>query len=95
MERNRAEDLIRILREQGVQYIVGSEGQPVAVLLTVEQYDHYLDLLDDEADGQDEELAVRLRQAAQPTEGERQSFRDYLHARETSRAQRRREDTYR
>jgi len=32
--------------------------------VTPEEYEHYLDLLDDEADGQHEELAARLRQAA-------------------------------
>ena len=40
------------------------------------------------ADSQDAELATRLAQAAvRPTGEERQSFRDYLHQRETSRAQ--------
>jgi hypothetical protein len=44
--------------------------------------EHYLDLLDDEADSQDTELAARLAQASsQPTGGERQPFRDYLHQR--------------
>ena len=39
-------------------------------------YEHYLDLLDDEADSQDAELTARLAQAAdQPTGGERQAFR--------------------
>jgi len=28
-------------------------GHPVAVLLTLKEYEHYLDLLDDEADSQD------------------------------------------
>ena len=29
----------RALHEQGVRYVVGTEGQPVAVLLTLEEYD--------------------------------------------------------
>ncbi len=87
MSENSSDTLVRTLRERGARYVVGTEGHPVAVLLTLEEYDHYLDLLDDEADSQDDELAARLAQAAtRPTHGERQSFRDYLHQRETSRA---------
>jgi len=55
----------------------------VAVLLTLEEYDHYLDLLDDETHSRDDELAARLVQAAtRPTREERQSFRDYLRQRQ-------------
>ena len=79
--------LVHTLRERGARYVVGTEGHPVAVLLTLEEYDHYLDLLDDEADSQDTELAARLNRAATPSpREERQSFRDYLRQRETSRA---------
>ena len=71
--------LDRALREQGARYVVDAQGQPVAVLLTVAEYDHYLDLLDDEADSQDPELRARLEQAAgQSAGGERQSFRAYV-----------------
>ena len=87
MSENPPDDLVHTLRERGARYVVGTEGHPVAVLLTLEEYDHYLDLLDDEADSQDAELAVRLAQAAvRPTHEERQPFRDYLHQRELSRA---------
>ena len=79
-------DVLGTLREHGARYVVGTEGRPVAVLLTLEEYDHYLDLLDDEADSQDDELAARLVQSARPTREERQSFRDYLRQRETSSA---------
>jgi hypothetical protein len=49
----------------------------------MEEYAHYLDLLDDEADSQDAKLATRLDQAsAHPTGGERQAFCDYLRQRE-------------
>ena len=76
----------RALHEQGVRYVVGAEGQPVAVLLTLEEYDRYLDLLDDEAVSQDAELAARLAQASmQKPHPKRQSFRDYVHRREASR----------
>ena len=86
MSENMSNDLVHTLREQGARYVIGTKGHPVAVLLTLEEYDHYLDLLDDEADSQDGELAGRLVQAAaRPTRGERQSFRDYLRQRETSR----------
>ena len=81
------ENLAHTLRERAARYVVDAEGQPAAVLLTLEEYDHYLDLLDDEAGSQDSELATRLAQApAQPTRAKRQSFRDYLRQRETSRA---------
>ena len=77
--------LDRALREQGARYVVDAQGQPVAVLLTVEEYDHYLDLLDDEADSQDKELALRLvRAATQENSDERQTFHDYLRERESS-----------
>jgi len=87
MNENQANDLAHTLRERGAQYVVGTMGQPVAILLTLEEYDHYLDLLDDEASSQDAELAARLAQAAdQPTGEDRQSFRDYLRQREATHA---------
>ena len=74
------------MRERGARYVVDTHGQRLAVLLTVEEYEHYLDLLDDEADSRDAELAARLAQAAdQPTGGERQAFRDYLQCNSPSR----------
>jgi PHD/YefM family antitoxin component YafN of YafNO toxin-antitoxin module len=80
---NTPNNIDRILREHGVRYVTSAEGQPVAVLLSLEEYEHYLDLLDDEADSQDAELAARLAEAAtRPTE-ERLSFQDYLHQRDT------------
>jgi hypothetical protein len=72
-----------ILKELNeVQFVVTSDGQRIAALLPIEAYHHYLDLLEDEADSQDPELAGRLEQAAnQPANAERQSFRDYLRQR--------------
>lgn len=79
MSESSSADLVHTLREQGARYVVGTEGQPVAVLLSMDEYDHYLDLLDDEADSQDNDLAARLAGAAAgPNKGERVSFRDYL-----------------
>jgi hypothetical protein len=75
---------IHPLRESGAHYVVDAQGQPVAVLLTLDEYDRYLDLLDDEADSQDGELASRLEQAAtSPADNERTSFREYLTQRES------------
>lgn len=83
-----SDDLIHKIREQGARYVVGAEGNPIAVLLTLKEYEHYLDLLDDEADSRDNELSKRLGQAAvQPARKRRQSFRDYLRQRETSHAE--------
>ena len=77
------DDLVHTLRERGARYVIGTEGHPVAVLLTLEEYDHYLDLLDDETHSRDDELAARLVQAAtRPTREERQSFRDCLRQRQ-------------
>jgi PHD/YefM family antitoxin component YafN of YafNO toxin-antitoxin module len=79
MNENSPDELSHTLRERGTHYVVDTQGHPVAVLLTLEEYEHYLDLLDDEADSQDDELAMRLEQAAaQPNGGERQSFHEYL-----------------
>lgn len=64
MSENPSDDLLHTLRERGAHYVVDTHGQPVAVLLTLEEYQHYLALLDDEADSQDAELAARLEQAA-------------------------------
>jgi PHD/YefM family antitoxin component YafN of YafNO toxin-antitoxin module len=66
------------LRERGARYVVDAQGQPFAVLLTLEEYERCLDLLDDEADSQDPELAARLDEAAARTGDERLAFRDYL-----------------
>jgi PHD/YefM family antitoxin component YafN of YafNO toxin-antitoxin module len=88
MPRSTASDPARALREQGGRYVVGAQGQPVAVLLTLEEYNRYLDLLDDEADSQDKELAARLVQASAPhTRSKRQPFRDYIRQRGAARAQ--------
>jgi hypothetical protein len=54
-----SENWSRILRERNARYVVDTQGQPIAILLTIEEYEHYLDLLDDEMDGQDDELAAR------------------------------------
>jgi PHD/YefM family antitoxin component YafN of YafNO toxin-antitoxin module len=88
MSENPSDDLVHSLREAGAHYVVDTRGQPVAVLLTLDEYEHYLDLLDDEADSQDEELASRLEQVtARPSSSECQSFRDYLDRRAASRGQ--------
>jgi hypothetical protein len=73
------------LHERGARYVVNPQGQPLAVLLTMEEYEHYLDLLDDEADSQDVALAARLQEAsARPDSTERQTFADYLRRRKAS-----------
>ena len=83
MSEHSADDFVHTLRESGARYVVDTKGQPFAVLLTLEEYEHYLDLLEDEIDSQDAELAARLEQAAaRPTGDERLAFRDYLRQRE-------------
>jgi PHD/YefM family antitoxin component YafN of YafNO toxin-antitoxin module len=83
-----SDDFVHTIREQGARYVVGDQGRPVAVLLTLKEYEHYLDLLDDEVDSRDKELSTRLSQAAvQPARKRRQSFRDYLRQRETPHAE--------
>jgi hypothetical protein len=78
MSDSQVDDLTRMLRERKARYFVGAQGEPVAVLLTLEEYQHYLDLLDDEADSEDPQLKARLQQAADPTSGERERFEEYL-----------------
>jgi PHD/YefM family antitoxin component YafN of YafNO toxin-antitoxin module len=64
-----------------VQSVVGTQGRPVAVLLTLEEYERYLDLLDDEAGSQDADLAARLERASGPSpRHKRLGFRDYKRA---------------
>jgi PHD/YefM family antitoxin component YafN of YafNO toxin-antitoxin module len=78
-----ADKLDKVLRERNARYVVDEQGQAVAVLLTVDEYEHYLDLLEDEADSQDPELATRLAQAADRSRGpERERFREYSRWRE-------------
>ena len=85
MSKKPRDDLAHALQEQTVRYVVGTKGQPLAVLLTLEEYDHYLDLLDDEAESQDRELAARLAQAAaRPPGEERKPFREYLRQRQAA-----------
>jgi len=85
--KNTPSDPEHTLHERGARYVTSVKGQPVAVLLTLEEYEHYLDLLDDEADSQDAELAARLTQAASRPAKDRLSFRDYVHQRKISRAE--------
>jgi PHD/YefM family antitoxin component YafN of YafNO toxin-antitoxin module len=80
-------DIAQILRDRGARYVVDAEQRPVAVLLTPEEYEHYLDLLDDETDSQDEELAARLAQAAgRSSQEERLSLQDYVRQRQEGHA---------
>ncbi|RLF32109.1 MAG: hypothetical protein DRN07_05755, partial [Thermoplasmata archaeon] len=43
MNENSTNDLVHTLREHGARYVVGAQGQAIAVLLTLEEYEHYLD----------------------------------------------------
>ena len=61
MGKSVTDDLVHTLRERGARYIVDTQGQPLAVLLTLEEYEHYLELLDDEADSQDAEREARFQ----------------------------------
>jgi hypothetical protein len=81
------ENWTHIFRERAARYVVDTQGQPIAVLLTIAEYKHYRDLLDDKVDSQDDELAKRLAQATTPSpDGERQTFHDYICRRKASHA---------
>lgn len=85
MSEKAADELVDTPRERGARYIVEQGGQPVAVLLALDEYTHYLELQDDEADSLDPELAARLVQAASPsTDPSRLPFREYLSQRQGS-----------
>jgi len=63
----------------GARYIVGIEGYPGAVILTVEEYNHYLDLLGGEMINQAAILTARLMQtAAQFVREDQQSVGEQL-----------------
>ena len=70
MSERSTDDPARALHERGARYVVDTRGQTLAVLLTMEEYEHYLDLLDNadeyirEADSQSAELVTRLAEAA-------------------------------
>ena len=82
MSERPSDELTSALRKRGVHDVVAMGGQPVGVLLALDEYEHYLDLLEDEADSQDPELARRLVQAASQSVGEeRIDFRAYLRQR--------------
>ena len=86
MPKSTSKNRPRVLREQAARYVVGASGQPVAVLLTLEEYDRYLDLLDDQVDSHDPKLAARLAQAAaRPVRQAQHTFQDYVRRRKTSR----------
>lgn len=84
MNEHTDEEKHTLIQEIGARYVVDSKRRPVAVLLTLEEYDHYLDLLDDEEDSQNPEIATRLSEAAEGTSGERRSLDDYLDQRQTA-----------
>jgi hypothetical protein len=48
----------RAVRETGVQYVVDTNGQHVAVLLPIKEYEHYLELLKRETSDQNAEPAT-------------------------------------
>jgi PHD/YefM family antitoxin component YafN of YafNO toxin-antitoxin module len=82
MDDTAPDTVAKTLREQGGRYVVDAESRPVAVLLTLEEYEHYLDLLDDEEDSHDEDLRDRLALAAVPrADVERPPLREYLRQR--------------
>ncbi len=85
---NTSSDTIgKVLRERGARYVVDTQNQPVAVLLTIEEYEHYLDLLNDEYDCQDEEIKARLVKAADPSSTPRSSLSAYLPRRSPANAE--------
>lgn len=42
-------NITQILRERGVRYVVDAKQQPTDVLLSLQEYEHYLELLEREA----------------------------------------------
>lgn len=76
------EDMItKALREVGPRYIADSQQRLVGFLLTPEEYEDYLEMLEDRIDSQDEDLARRLTQAAITPAIERPTLREYLRRR--------------
>ena len=78
MDEKSAENQSDKLRESSPRYVVDASGEPIAVLLSIDEYEHYLDLLDDEEDSADREIIARLQQAASQGENEGIDFQQYL-----------------
>ncbi len=78
---NDQDTITKTLHEAGLRYVVDSHQQPVGYLLTPEEYADYLEMLEDRADSQDEDLVRRLTEAATTSVAERPTLRDYLHRR--------------
>jgi len=45
MGQNREDNELRMVRETGVQYVVNSQGRKLGVLLSMSEYERYLELL--------------------------------------------------
>jgi PHD/YefM family antitoxin component YafN of YafNO toxin-antitoxin module len=58
MMNDQTDKLPRAVRETGAQYVVDTEGQHVAVLLPIKEYEHYLELLKREASKQNAKPAA-------------------------------------
>jgi len=78
MAKSPAKRSARALREQGARYVVTAQGQPVGVLLTLEDYARFLDLLDDEAEPAEalkvavqEDFRAEHRQVLEMAQGDR------------------------
>ncbi len=78
---NEEDKITKALREVGPRYIMDSQQRLVGFLLTPEEYEDYLEMLEDRADSQDADLARRLTQAAVTPTAERPTLRDYLRRR--------------
>ena len=56
-------DITQVLRERGARYVVDAEQQPTEVLLSLQEYEHYLELLEREAaHPTDEDITDQLNQ---------------------------------
>ncbi len=78
MKKKPAENQSSQFRETSQRYVIDASGEPVAVLLSIDDYEHYLDLLDDEEDSADPEIKERLQQAALQGEKDGIDFQKYL-----------------
>ena len=77
--RDRLGAILRQLHNQAQPLIITEQGKAEAVLLSIEQYESMVDLLEDRADEFDSQLGRRIREEREAyVQGEGRDFGEFL-----------------
>ncbi len=77
--RDRLGTILRQLHNQAQPLIITDQGKAEAVLLSIEQYESMVDLLEDRADEFDSQLGHRIREEREAyVQGEGRDFGEFL-----------------